>query len=111
MSTWLILHTPTGVHCWDLGNPDDDVRAALFNAARVAVGFPPNDEWMTTPNGYDAQMSQGEPHHTLLERAVTVGSSRDLRKVDQTAVEDHTVARRAATAELATRMATVPKGG
>ena len=98
MSTWLIIGTPSGIRCWDLGEPDDDERATLVEAARVLMDFPAHDEWVLTQTPFDVQLTEGEPHPTLLERA-TVGTVDELRTADPAAVEEHAAARRAAARE------------
>jgi hypothetical protein len=92
---WLIIKTPQAVHCWNIGNPDDLGRDDLLDRARVASGFPASDDWISNGSGYDLQITYGEPHPSLLERA-TVGTVADLSKVDAELVAQHADARRAA---------------
>lgn len=94
MSQWLILHTPDGVWCADLGDPGPDELERLLNAARVATGFPANDDWVADGSDWDIQLG-GPPPPSVLETA-TVASAADLEAVDRTAVAKHAEARRTA---------------
>lgn len=89
---WLIIHTPGGVYCWDLGAPADDEREDLVNRARVLASVPAQDVWPGDGTGYVIMLSYGEPHATLLARA-TVGTVGDLAAVDVAAVEAHQAGR------------------
>lgn len=75
---WLIVVTPTGVHCWNVGDVQDLDGAVL--RARTMLGMPPGDDWVTVPNGWDVHLSHGEPHPRLLARA-TVHDVADLAEV------------------------------
>jgi len=88
MNQWLIIRTPGGVQCWDLGHPTDVERELLVNAARVAVDFPAHDEWAHDGSPWDVQVTFGQPHPSLLARA-TVGSVADLAAADPAAIATH----------------------
>jgi hypothetical protein len=88
---WIIIHAPEGgVYAWPAGGDPGD---AELNAARTLVGFPPNDDWIDDDSGWQLMLTNGEPHHTLMERAI-VGTLADLNKVDPTAVAEHSETRR-----------------
>jgi|SRR5881394_2073414 len=85
---WIIIHAPNGTaYTWPAGdNPGDDE----LNAARTLVGFPANDDWVDDDSGWQIMLTGGEPHQTLMDRAI-VG---DLRKADPAAVAAHAETRR-----------------
>jgi hypothetical protein len=89
MNLWHIAHTPTGSHVRQLnpvslredalartkGDPElsysDAVSEILSERAaahRAELGFPVNGRWVQR-EGWDSQISDGEPHPSLLERA------------------------------------------
>lgn len=77
MTSWLIIRTPTGVHCWPL--PDGDPAQQLL-AARASVGFPADDAWATGESRWDLQITHGQPHPRLLAGA-TVHQADELAAV------------------------------
>lgn len=93
MNWWLIIRTPDGVHAWPVWEEHGESDETLINAARVSAGFPAHDQWGN--DGFDIQLTLGDPHPTLLERA-TVGTVEDLRQVAAVAVTAHADARAAA---------------
>ncbi len=83
---WLIARSPGQVFCWPAwldGSPPDET---LINTARVAAGFPADEKW---PDGFDLQLTLGEPHPSILGAAAPA----DLAKVDPAAVAAHAAAR------------------
>lgn len=95
---WLIVHTPDGPLCWNLGSPTDDELEPLINAARLAAGVPANEDWIQDGSGFAVMLTRGEPHDTLLARA-TVSPVAELRAADRAAVEEHAAGRQAAAHE------------
>jgi hypothetical protein len=69
---WHIARTPDGVYATELDTDDVDeqgVRAALI---RSELDFP--EDWVTA-DGWDSQLSQGEPHPSLLAHATVTRAS------------------------------------
>lgn len=117
---WLIIHTPGQPYVWNLGELGDDyeLRERLVYAARLSVGFPATDDWATNPQiteqfvadglpprevlASSVMLSPGEPHHTLMARAV-VGTRAELEAVSADAVDayrrDHLDSQRRAAVE------------
>lgn len=102
---WLIVHTPDGPLCWNLGSPTDDELEPLINAARLAAGVPANEDWIQDGSGFAVMLTRGAPHDTLLARA-TIGAVAELRAADRAAVEEHAAGRRAAAHERSVAAAT-----
>lgn len=94
MDWWLIVHTPTGVRCWPIGDPDPVEREALINAGRVLAGVAADELWAgdDEDSGWVVSLSPGEPHPTLLAQAA-VGTLDDLGKADPAAVAAHVAGR------------------
>lgn len=92
MDEWLIIHTPTEVYCWDLGAPTDDEREDLVDRARVSCGLTPEDTGAPDATGVVIMLTFGEPHETLMDRAV-VGTAADLAKVNRAKVQAHKAGR------------------
>lgn len=90
---WLIIEAPgDNIYAWEVwpnGEPPDET---IINAARVAVGFPADDRWVTDGSGWDVQLTLDRPHDKLMARA-TAGALDDLRKIDPAAVQEHADAR------------------
>lgn len=76
---WLIMTTPAGHRCWQLGDPDETAKAELVVRARVLAGFPNGDEW-TKDHSFSVLLTEGVPHPNLLA-AATVGRIADLQAV------------------------------
>lgn len=90
---WLIIHTADGAHLWNLGQPTDDERETLTNAARVVVGFPAHDRWPFEGDGWTLALSFGEPHPSLVDRA-EAHTRQSLARVPHRDVAAHAQARR-----------------
>jgi hypothetical protein len=64
---WLIIHMPDQVYVWNLGQPDEATLDAALFAARAAVGFPADDNWLGGP--CSLCLAPGRPHWKLMDRA------------------------------------------
>jgi hypothetical protein len=65
-SWWLIVHTPTGVHCHELGALDDQARDARIG--EITASLPVPEDWLSLA-GWQVLTSPGQPHPSLLQRA------------------------------------------
>lgn len=91
---WLVITTPDGIRCWPVWGEHDAPEPDLIDAARALVGFPAHEGWATEDQStYLVQLTLGEPHASLLARAV-VGDVSELRGVKPDLVEADRSSRR-----------------
>lgn len=92
MDWWLIVNTPSGVHCWPVGGLD---HTAAVLAAKSILGVPPGPDPMVDASPWDVQLTCGEPHPTLLAQA-TIRETTELHSVDPAALAAYAAAEAAA---------------
>lgn len=70
---WLIVRVDGATHCWELADTSDPDRLQdTVDRARVQVQFPPGDDWIAGDTRQNAvQLTQGEPHPSLMATAAT----------------------------------------
>lgn len=67
MDWWMVAHTPSGSHCWQLGDPDAATSDDQVTRAKTLLAFPGGDGWAADPSlGWHLQVSPGRPHDNLL---------------------------------------------
>lgn len=67
---WVIIHAPSGVYLWEVGDAEAPGLEARVDEIRATLGVPPFGSEEAA--AWDVQMAPGEPHPSLLARAVEV---------------------------------------
>lgn len=91
---WWIVQTPEGQWGWPVGEDYDEAMTdQLQDAARVLSNYPDHDDRPALARqGYDIQLSGGEPHPDKLAQ-LTVGTLQDLQAVPAEQIQAHRAGR------------------
>ncbi|MDP9799340.1 hypothetical protein J2S43_007852 [Catenuloplanes nepalensis] len=68
MSWWAIVATPEGLHAFELGDVTAEEVSARLATIRAELAVP-EDWYLDEARRWDVQVSPGDPHPSLLERA------------------------------------------
>lgn len=80
---WLIIRRDGVPHCWLVGDTSDETRTRdIIDRARVLLGFPVGDGWVSDPS-LDVALTGGAPH----ERLMAVATVHQLSDLDGVSAE------------------------